>query len=571
MIRALLAVLDPHTAGLNRRQIVRIAVYAAFEGLAYGLTMPLVAALVRGEPAGWWLLALVAATVATMVARQWQIGGGVDTALATIPALQRRLAAHVASLPVGWFTPARAGSLPQTLSWGAITTGRGVPYSLIAIVGGVVTPAVVLAAAALVDWRPALVMLAAAPLLHLVHRRTTATLDAVEARTHAAGAEATARVVEFADTQATLRAAGREGLGEALLRDALDEQYAAGRADVGREIVARAGFGVAVNLTVAAVVAVIGWALVRDPAPTAVLVALLVLTIRFAEPIAALGDAARGMRQGRTAVRRITDLLAEPSLAEPATPTTLPHGPLSVALDGVRHQVLDLSLDVPAGSTVALVGASGAGKSTVLGLLARFADPETGTVRIGGVDVRDLRTTDLYRAVGVVLQDVVLLEGSIRDNVLPAGGDPARLDEVAALTGVDEIIGRLGWDAPVGDGGRGLSGGERQRIALARTVLAGPRVVLLDEATSALDPVNERIVARTIAAIGGDRTLVVVAHRLSTIAGADRIVVLDHGRVVEQGGHQELLRAGGAYARMWSTRTAARSLRPVGTSGDGHA
>lgn len=554
MIRALLAVLDPETARLNRIQIARIAVYAACEGVAFALTLPLVAALVRGEDSWWWLLGLVLATAATMVARQWQIRGGVATALATIHTLQRRLATHVASLPVGWFTPARTGSLPQTLSWGAITTGRGVPYSFIAIVGGVVTPGVVLVAAAWVDWRPAVVMLVAAPLLYGVHRWSTRAIDAVEARTHAAGAEATARVVEFADAQATLRAAGREGLGTALLRDALDEQYAAGRADVGREIVARAGFGVAVNLTVAAVVAVIGWALTRDGAAVAVLVALLLLTIRFAEPIAGLGDAARGMRQGRTAIRRIAELLAEPALAEPRTPAVLPPGPLSVSFDDVRHQVLDLSLDVPAGSTVALVGASGAGKSTALSLVARFADPERGVVRVGGVDVRDLRAADLYAAVGAVLQEVVLLDGTIAENL------PGADERVLALTGVDEIVGRLGWDAPVGEGGRGLSGGERQRIALARTLLADPRVVLLDEATSALDPVNERIVGRTIAALKGAKTLLVVAHRLATIEAADRVVVLDGGRVVEQGTHAELRAAGGVYARMWRVRT-----------GDGHA
>lgn len=577
MIRDLFAILDPATAAANRRQLGRIGVYAVAEGIAFGLTLPVIAALLRGDVAGAmpWLVALVFATVAAMAARQWQIIGGTATAIVTIHVLQRRLAGHVVALPVDWFTPARTGTLPQTLAWGAIHSGRSAPYSLIAVIGGVLTPAFVLSVAAVVDWRPAAVMAASAGLLALVHRATTATIDQVEDRTHAASAEATARVVEFAQAQPTLRASGRDGLGRRLLTDALDEQHAVARTMVVREVLARAGFGSAVELSIAALVAVIGWLLTRDGTATAVLVALLVLTLRFAEPIATLGDTMRGMRFARINLRRVRALLDVPPLPVVATPSPVPPGPLDVRIEnltfaypGSDPALHELDLHVPAGTTTALVGPSGAGKSTILRLIARFADPQAGTVRLGGVDVRDLAPADLYGAIDVVLQDVVLTGATIRDNVLGPGGSASaeELADAARAAGLTETIARLpeGWDTPVGDGGSGLSGGERQRVALARAALHAAPVVLLDEATAALDAVHERTVGNWIDELHGRRTVIVVAHQLSTIAAADRIVVLDGGRVVESGSHQELLAAGGRYARMWHTRRRAHGWRLLG-------
>lgn len=223
---------------------------------------------------------------------------------------------------------------------------------------------------------------------------------------------------------------------------------------------------------------------------------------------------------------------------------------------------------VPQGRMTALVGPSGAGKTTVPKLIARFFDPDGGTVRIGGVDVREMRTEDLTSAISVVFQNVHLFDDTIVENVRL--GRPDATDEevhAAALAArVDDIAGRLpgGWDAPVGEGGSRLSGGERQRVSIARALLKNTPIVLFDEPTAALDAENEHALHRAMAALSRDRTVLVVAHRLHTLREADHIVVLDQGRAVEEGVHDVLLARDGRYARCWRERRRAQGWRLAG-------
>jgi ATP-binding cassette subfamily B protein len=229
-----------------------------------------------------------------------------------------------------------------------------------------------------------------------------------------------------------------------------------------------------------------------------------------------------------------------------------------------------LSLDVPPRTLTALVGPSGAGKSTVLSLIARFWDVDDGSVQIGGADVRDLTPEQLFYAVTVVFQDVYLFQGTIGDNI--AFGRPnADHDAIVAAARqaqAHDFITALpeGYDTPVGEGGATLSGGERQRISIARAILKDAPIVLLDEATSALDPINEAAVQQAVARLVRNRTVIVVAHRLSTIRSADQIIVLDGGRAVERGRHDDLLAAGGRYARLWAERERASTWRLTGMS-----
>jgi ATP-binding cassette subfamily B protein len=217
------------------------------------------------------------------------------------------------------------------------------------------------------------------------------------------------------------------------------------------------------------------------------------------------------------------------------------------AIDGV-------DLDVPAGTTLALVGETGSGKSTIAALIARLYDPTAGRVTIDGVDLRDLRLTDLAGIVGVVSQDTYLLHASVRENLRYAKPDAtdAEIVEAARAAQIHDHIAALpeGYDTVVGSRGHRFSGGEKQRIAIARTLLRNPRILVLDEATSALDTETERAVQRALDILAAGRTTITIAHRLSTIRDADQIAVIDGGRVVETGTHDTLIHDNGAYATL---------------------
>ncbi len=271
-------------------------------------------------------------------------------------------------------------------------------------------------------------------------------------------------------------------------------------------------------------------------------------------------------------------ILQSHDIVDPAEPLALPHGRGDVVLDNVtfaypgRPVFKNFSLDIPGGQKVGLVGPSGAGKSTLMQLLLRLADIQEGSIRIAGQDIREVRQGDLRRAITVIPQATELMHRSICDNILygdPDAGDE-RMIAAAKSAFIHETIeslsdqhGNRGYDALVGERGVKLSGGQRQRIAIARAFLKDAPVLILDEATSALDSESERLIQSSFVELFEGRTVIAIAHRLSTIAHLDRIVVLDQGRIVEDGSHAALIAQGGLYARLWA-------LQSGGFIGDSH-
>ncbi|REC58778.1 ABC transporter ATP-binding protein [Rhodosalinus sediminis] len=279
------------------------------------------------------------------------------------------------------------------------------------------------------------------------------------------------------------------------------------------------------------------------------------------DPVRRLGNIAGVWQTAAASVERIRELLSlTPALSSPARPAPPPEGVPEIALEDVHLAYGDTpalagaTFTAEAGRTTALVGPSGAGKSTVFSLLTRLVDPQSGRVTVGGVPVADLDLADLRRLFSVVTQDALLFDETLRENILLGREDvpPERLREVLDAAHVSDFLPRLsdGLDTPVGPRGSNLSGGQRQRVAIARALLRDTPVLLLDEATSALDTASEKVVQAALDRLTEGRTTLVIAHRLSTVHDADRIVVMEDGRVVETGRHETLLAAGGAYARL---------------------
>lgn len=310
-----------------------------------------------------------------------------------------------------------------------------------------------------------------------------------------------------------------------------------------------------------------GWLTVEGSMEVGAYSVLIFLTQRLLWPLTRMGAMFDLYQRAMASTTRILDLLD--------TEIRLPDG--EVALADVKGDVSwesvtfaypdrdpviqDFSLTVPAGSTVAFVGPTGSGKTTLVRLLLRFHDPQQGCVRVDGHDVRTLQVGDLRSAIGLVDQHTFLFPGTVRDNISYGKPDAtdAEVREAARLAEAHAFIEAMpgGYDAPIGEGGQKLSGGQRQRLSIARALLAGSPILVLDEATSAVDNETEAAIQRSLAHIGRDRTTLMIAHRLSTIRGADAIVVLDGGRVVEQGTHDELVARDGTYARLWAVQTGA--------------
>ncbi|MBI3213367.1 MAG: ABC transporter ATP-binding protein [Mycobacterium sp.] len=416
------------------------------------------------------------------------------------------------------------------------------------------------------DWRLGLMCLVAFPILVAL----AAWFRTASARTYRDVRESAALViVQFVETMTGIKAV------QAYRREDRNQEIFSRVADRYRDInektfklvaIFMPGVKLVGNLTTGVVLLYGGYRVLHGEMTIGTLAAFLLYLRMFFEPMQEITQFFNTFQSASSALEKLAGVLAQrPAIADPETPVAMPKAHGDIVFDAVgfayaagRPVITDLDLRVPAGQTVALVGTTGAGKTTIAKLIARFYDPTSGAVRLDGVDLRDLTQSELRGHVVMVTQENFLFSGSVADNIRfgrPSATD-AEVRAAAEAVGADTFIAALpdGYDTDVAKRGGRLSAGQRQLVAFARAFLADPAVLILDEATSSLDIPSERMVQRALETVLADRTALVIAHRLSTVLTSDRVLVLEHGRIVEDGPPNELIDAGGHFAglhRAW--------------------
>lgn len=590
-LRRILGFARPH----RRRLVLFLVISVATAALAVAtpvLAGRVVDAIVSGSDTGVVVrLALLIAVIAIVEAALGLYNRFLSSSIGEGLILDLRTAVfdHVQKMPIAFFTRTRTGALVSRLNNDVIGAQRAFSNTLSGVVANLVTLTLTLVVMLGISWQITLLSLLLLPVFVLPARRIGRRMAGMQREAANLNASMSTQMTErFSAPGATLV----KLFGRPADESAQFELRARRVRDIGvRTAMTQSAFVTALTLVSALALALVyglgGWFALAGTLDAGAVVSLALLLTRLYAPLTSLASARVDVMSALVSFERVFEVLDLPPLiAEPEHPRPLPDGPVAVEFDGVDFaypsadkvslasleevagldtrgglQVLhDVSFRVEPGQMVALVGSSGAGKSTIAQLLPRLYDTDSGAVRLSGVDVRDLSAASIRQSVGMVTQDGHLFHESVRANLVLAkpGATDEELWEVLGRARLTDLVESLpeGLSTVVGERGYRLSGGERQRLTIARLLLAHPRVVILDEATAHLDSTSEAAVQAALAEALAGRTSVVIAHRLSTIRAADLILVVEDGRVVERGSHTELLAARGRYEELYRTQFA---------------
>lgn len=564
--RLLLDMVRPYAAALIVLTLLVVVFAAAgtlgpvFIARALDIGLP---AAVSGDFGPLWLqVGLFAASVIVASGASWAATRGIGIIGQKIMVtLRGRLFDHVQSLDTSYHEKQSSGRLISRQSSDMESVQEFIGFSLIGAVSGLVQMTAIAAILIFLNVPLALVVFAGFVPLFFVTRAAQRTQRSAYRRTRTAIAKV---IVDFTESMGGIRAvqAFRRQPHRRRELSGHDDEYRKANTDALRGVAAFAGLTRLIgNLSQFAIIVIGAWLVIEGHAQVGVLAAFVLYVRRFYGPLDELVQTFNMYQSAQAALEKITAVLeVEPEITDPADPQT-PEAEGRVEFEDVRFAYGDgpdvlpqFSLSLPAGQTVALVGATGAGKSTLVKLLTRFYDPVEGAVRLDGIDLRDIADDDLRSAVVMVTQESFLFSGSIADNIRigkPEAGDE-EVRAAARAVGVDGYIESLpeGYDTDVRKRGGRLSSGQRQLVSFARVFLADPAVVVLDEATAHLDIPTEKQVQKALETILADRTAVIIAHRLSTVEIADRVLVMDSGRIVEDGTPAELIAGEGRFAHL---------------------
>ncbi|WP_432827518.1 ABC transporter ATP-binding protein [Dactylosporangium sp. CA-092794] len=508
------------------------------------------------------MVAVAAVTSALGVIQTWQ---STKVGQLVMHRLRTDVFTHLQRQSIGFFTRTRTGEVQSRITNDIGGMEAVVTNTATSIASNLTTAVATAVAMAALSWRLSLVSLVVLPPAIYLTRKVASMRREITAQ----------RQRELADLNVTIeeglsisgvRLSKTMGAGDAVVRRFTASSERLIDLELRSELAGRWRMA-SMSIIFAAIPAIIylsaGLPMTAGTLSIGTLVAFTALQAGLFRPLMGLLGVGVALTSSLALFARIFEYLDLPvEVAEPERPVPLLDVRGHLRLEDVTFSypgsesaaVAGVSLDVPAGSSLALVGETGSGKSTIAALIARLYDPTAGRITIDGVDLRDVRLTDLAAVVGVVSQETYLLHTTVRENLRYAkpGATDAELEAAARAAQIHDLIASLpeGYDTVVGSRGYRFSGGEQQRIAIARTLLRDPRILVLDEATSALDTETERAVQRAFDNLARGRTTITIAHRLSTVRDADQIAVIDHGRVIERGTHTTLLSAAGTYAAL---------------------